>query len=1791
MSKSSYTLGLLLLLFALLVAGLFIVLWAAPEARAITTSTHFSTSDAISTAKISFFANPQVVGVDPISNTHTAPRTATVSITYNKEISAATVSTRTFAVHAMQTGLLAQAYSVNGGAISLTPPQPFKPGELVQTSATTGTLFTDATRPISPTVWQFWTAVEGGSGLFIDSGQSLGSSTTYAVALGDMDGDGDLDAFVANYDNQANKVWLNDGAGIFSDSGQTLSNSQSHAVALGDVDGDGDLDAFVGNTGNQPNKVWLNDGAGNFIDSLQSLGSSYSHGVALGDVDGDGDLDAFVANWNQASKVWVNDGTGSFTDSSQSLGLSYSNAVALGDVDGDGDLDAFVANDEGQANKVWLNNGAGIFSDSGQSLGSSNSRAVALGDVDGDGDLDAFVANDEGQANKVWLNDGTGTFTDSGQSLGSSYSYGVALGDVDSDGDLDAFVGNPLGVRANKVWLNDGAGTFTDSGQSLGSSQSWAVALGDVDSDGDLDAFVGNTDNQPNKVWLNRNTVSAASPVPNTHTATVTTNISATFTAPVSDTTVTTNTFFVHGGFHGHVNGSFSFPNNDIVFDPDEDFAPGELIQTTVVTDVHVGGLPLGSPYVWQIQTEVVEGSGLFIDSGQNLGNSDTRGVALGDLDGDGDLDAFAASHSSQANKVWINDSSGTFTDTLQSLGSSNSFAVALGDVDGDGDLDAFVGNEEQANTVWLNDGMGIFTDSLQSLGSSSSWAVALGDVDGDGDLDALVGNFDGQDNKVWRNDGSGNFTDSGQSLGSLASLGVALGDLDGDGDLDAFAANYWYGQANKVWINDGSGNFTDSGQSLGDYWSAAVALGDVDGDGDLDALVANDEQADKLWLNDGSGTFTDSGQELSSSASVAVALGDVDGDGDLDAFIGSYNNKANRVWLNDGSGNFTDSGQKLGSSNSRSVALGDVDGDGDLDAFAGNGYDSQPNKVWLNQSPPNLTISKTALATAMAGDLITYTLTITNSGEITATNLVITDAIPVGANYVSGGTRVGDVVSWTVGSLSGNGGWSQPTFVVTATQTIINRDYRVSASGGYSATGNVAVMTVINVCYAAITPLEPTDNDDLILSWHCEPGGGQMRWYRDGVLQSAFNDQSSVPGSATYLEETWHATVRPQDGKEYGPVAESNRVVIRPLDNHLPQALNAAITPAQPQSGQKLSLTYVYTDSDGDTEGNTQIRWYRDDKFQPAFNDEKEVPENVTLAGESWHVTIRPHDGQGYGLLVETASVPVSGETVNTPPQISDASINPGQPGDDEDLRLTYTYSDVDGDSEGNTEIFWYWYRNLEFQTGYTGLLTIPASATSAGDVWYAKVIPHDGKEYGPVAFADSIIIEQANVPPKALEVYLSPGHPGPDDSLTLRYVYYDPHDPEGKTRVRWTANGQSQPVFDDVTVVPAVATSADETWCVSVTPHDGEAYSDGNAVEDCVTIEASSNALPEAPDAHIEPQRPRSADDLELHYTYFDPDGDREGKSSIRWYKNGEQQASFDDQTVVSSTVTAPGDTWYATIKPHDGTDYGVLVSAPTVTVNTPPQAQDVHIEPPQPQDHQVLAVRYTYEDPDNDPAGVPQISWYLSDTLQSDYNDQEYLPTSATSVGDNWHATVALNDGIEYGPTVESNVVTIAASPSPTPSNIHLPVVARILVEPPRVCNPELYYEENDSPSQACELSPGKTYVAYPNDINDAYYFVLTQTTWVEVKVANYKASEPGRLFIYGSHDATKSIVMDPYLSHLDEMSGVPNKYYPDKVRLPPCPSLNAPYYLRIYTYDGTFNTTESYTLTINYYFYYK
>ena len=303
------------------------------------------------------------------------------------------------------------------------------------------------------------------------------------------------------------------------------------------------------------------------------------------------------------------------------------------------------------------------------------------------------------------------------------------------------------------------------------------------------------------------------------------------------------------------------------------------------------------------------DGSGMFIDTNQSFGTGYSQAVALADLDRDGDLDAYVCNHALESDAIFMNDGNGYFT--TNGLGGLNrdsvSTDVALGDLDGDGNTDAFITTwplEKTANMVLLNNwGDGLLFDSGQSVGSIDTKAVGLGDLDDDGDLDVyLVNNSDIPD-QVFFNDGAGNFTDSGQALGDSSGQDIELVDIDHDGDLDACIANRW--TENQIWLNDGSGMFSESGLNFGPP-SSSVSMGDLDGDGDYDACFGSGGYPSTVWANDGTGNFYRVG-DLSNTYARCIPLGDINGDGSLDAIqssrtVGKEEPVPNQVWMNDAS-------------------------------------------------------------------------------------------------------------------------------------------------------------------------------------------------------------------------------------------------------------------------------------------------------------------------------------------------------------------------------------------------------------------------------------------------------------------------------------------------------------------------------------------------------------------------------------------------------------------------------------------------------------------------------------------------------------------------------------------------------------------------------------------------------------------------------------------------------------------------------------------------------------------------
>jgi hypothetical protein len=364
------------------------------------------------------------------------------------------------------------------------------------------------------------------------------------------------------------------------------------------------------------------------------------------------------------------------------------------------------------------------------------------------------------------------------------------LADLDGDGDLDVILHNVrnevefTAFAATTVWMNQGDGQFVS--RPLEAESGWASAAGDVDRDGDVDLFLlsgwslrlilnqGGTQGGQGGDFRVNNAASAPGQVAQFGSVTL------------GDLN---NDGWIDGVVAGCCGRAFTL-------DPDDD--------TPNVSWVWINE--------WDSRGRVAP-QGFVISALNGLA---IRAAALGDLDDDGDLDLFAAviapsqgRNRDPADRVMINDGSGRFTDSGQRLGETDSTAVALGDLDGDGDLDALVGTEAGA-MVWLNQGgaqsgrEGTFAPSGQEISGSQLRAVFLSDLDGDGDLDGFIAGL--RQAAVWWNDGEGTFTRSGQRFRYSKRHGLAIGDFNGDGWPDVFAAEY--SKNYRVWLNQGDGTF-----------------------------------------------------------------------------------------------------------------------------------------------------------------------------------------------------------------------------------------------------------------------------------------------------------------------------------------------------------------------------------------------------------------------------------------------------------------------------------------------------------------------------------------------------------------------------------------------------------------------------------------------------------------------------------------------------------------------------------------------------------------------------------------------------------------------------------------------------------------------------------------------------------------------------------------------------------------------------------------------------------------------
>lgn len=657
------------------------------------------------------------------------------------------------------------------------------------------------------------------------------------------------------------------------------------AVASGDLNGDSRLDLVTANEVGFSISVFLGRGDATFEPAVEIAMPGPPADIALGDLDGDGDLDIAVPNGGldrpPVNVVSVVLGSGDATFAARrdfATGIAPL-AIAIQDMNADGRADLAVANYSSHDVSVLLGDGTGGFASERRYDSGILPRGIAIGDVDADGRPDLLVANGGIESVSMLHGNGDGTFAPAVDCWVNGTPLDVVVADLDADGNADIITSGGIGVT---VLQGRGNGTFAPDRSYAAGAVPYSLVAGDLDGDGKLDVAVVNRNSDTTSILLGRGdgTLTAAThfrtgPAP---TGIVASDLDA---DGFLDLALACNTgiLCVQRNWGG---GNFGFGV--------EAALPGKS-RSVRIADLDADG---------RLDLVAGLGSGAAVLLGR--GNGTYRPavvyptlagdkVALGDVNGDGKLDAVAAG------SILLGNGDGTFQPAVVQPFSADH--ITLADLNRDGRLDQVGGwTQSRLVSVRLGRGDGMFGPSRDLPAAHGSTQVVVADIDENGTPDLVVANVFSDVVSVFPGNGDGTFrARTDHTVGSTC-RSVDVADLDADAHLDLVTAVSGT-RSVAVLLGNGTGAFVRTDYVVGPYLEAVVAR-DLDADGKLDLAVSSGLSR-TVWVlpGQGDGTFGPPVGYAASGRPGAMDVGDLDGDGRLDVAVANDETTALTLLLN----------------------------------------------------------------------------------------------------------------------------------------------------------------------------------------------------------------------------------------------------------------------------------------------------------------------------------------------------------------------------------------------------------------------------------------------------------------------------------------------------------------------------------------------------------------------------------------------------------------------------------------------------------------------------------------------------------------------------------------------------------------------------------------------------------------------------------------------------------------------------------------------------------------------------
>lgn len=733
-----------------------------------------------------------------------------------------------------------------------------------------------------------------------------------------------------------------------------LVGEEPQEVATGDFNDDGIMDLVTANAGSFPAlgeiSVLLGNGSGGMGDGTFATAISYTAGtapssVATGDLNGDEITDLVAANFESDDvSILLGNGNNGIGDGTFAEAVTYAagdapSSVALDDFDRDGFLDIVVANGFSDDLSVLINNGGdGTFTDQVTYDAENSTQSVTTGDFNGDGITDLAATNASVNTISVLLgnaSDGTadGTFSPQVSYLAGISPRSVVTGDFNSDGITDLATAND-GASSTfldgvSILLGDGSGgvgdrTFADAVNYDAGDLPWDLAVGDFNGDGISDLAVANRNSSDFSVLLGNGNGSMGD-------GTFATAVSY----PAGDTPIDVTT----GDFNSDGVTDLAIANN---------FSRN--------LSVRLGNQSASSPG---------EGDGTFAAPLALSAERIAIDVAVGDFDGDGQMDIAAANRGSSSVSIFLSSGAqdGLFAPQASFDVGAFPWGMTTGDFNGDGILDLATANRSSDDvSILLGDGsngMGDGTFSVPATYSAGETPenVITGDFNGDGIADLATANGTTVDEVTVLLGNGSNGTGDG-TFGSPsgfstddAPVNLTTADFNGDDILDLATANFLSDNV-TVLLGIGNGTFGSATAYEAGDGVRDVTAGDFNGDGILDLASANEFSGDlSIFLGDGGGgigdgTFADQIVITLPSSPWNLTTEDFNRDGVTDVAFTNPGSASVSILLGSTSA-FFDPIHLEGGIGPQGVTAADFNGDGNPDlATANSGIDPDFGQV-----------------------------------------------------------------------------------------------------------------------------------------------------------------------------------------------------------------------------------------------------------------------------------------------------------------------------------------------------------------------------------------------------------------------------------------------------------------------------------------------------------------------------------------------------------------------------------------------------------------------------------------------------------------------------------------------------------------------------------------------------------------------------------------------------------------------------------------------------------------------------